>query len=609
MDKFENKFSNKEIAYLLRCVSAAYELKNENRFKIIAYDRAADVVEHFSEEIREIWQKGKLTDVPGIGPSIAGHLDEYFKKGFSQHFKRVLSGIPSTVFVLMRVPSIGPKRAYKLTKALSLFSDETALEDLKKAALSNNISEIEGFGEKSQAEILEALISFQKIKNISERMPLPYANKKAFEIMEYLKKSLLITRADVLGSLRRMVSTIGDIDIAVVAKSKNAKKIIDYFTKYPKVKKINNAGDKKASIVIDPNIQVDLRVQDEQSYGSMLQYFTGSKNHNIKLREFALKKGYSLSEYGITKLNLKFEIRNTKQIQNNKIEKLETEKKFYNYLGLEYIPPEIREGTDEIERAENKALPKLIELKDIRGDLHTHSSYDLKPSHDLGTSDYLEIAVKAKQLRYEYIGFSDHNPNLSHNSSEDINHIMKKRKAYIDKVMSTDKVEHSNYFIGIEADILPDGSIALPKESINYLDYVVVGVHSSFKMDVKEMTARILKAFEFPKVKIFSHPTGRILNKREGIQLDWGIIFEACKKKNIALEINAWPGRLDLPDTLVKQAIGVNVKLCINTDAHILSEMDNMFYGVEVARRGWATKNAIINTLSLNEFRNWIKRG
>jgi len=611
MDKFENKFSNKAISHLLKSVAVAYELKKDNRFKIIAYERAAEVVEYLSDEIIDVWKAGKLTDLPGIGPSIAEHLDEYFKKGSSQHFNRVLSGIPSTVFILMNIHSIGPKKAYRLTKELDLFNDETVMEDLKKAALENQISKLEGFGEKSQAEILEAIVSLQKVKNTQERMPLPYANQKAFEIIEYLKKSLLINRADVLGSLRRMVSTIGDIDIAVVCKDEDIKKVIDYFIKYPKAEKVDNAGEKKASIIIHPNIRVDLRVQDEQSYGSMLQYFTGSKAHNINLREYALKKGYSLSEYGITDINQKSKIKNQNdnlKIKNS-ITKFNNEKSFYNFLGLEYIPPEIREGTDEVERAENKTLPKLVELKDIKGDLHTHSNYDLKPSHDLGTSDYSEIAIRAKQLGYEYVGFSEHNPNLSHNSSDDINRIMEERKVYIDKVMSSKKIERSEYFIGIEADILSDGSVALPKESTNYLDYVIIGVHSSFKMDINKMTQRVLNALEFPKVKILSHPTGRILNKREGIRLDWQKIFSACKKKNIALEINAWPDRLDLPDTLVRQAISAGVKLCVNTDAHILDEMNNMFFGVEVARRGWATKNAIINTLSFDEFKNWIKRG
>lgn len=593
----ENKFSNKEIAYLLRCISAAYELKNENIFKIIAYDRASEVVEHLSEEIKDIWQKRKLTEIPGIGPSIAGHLDEYFSNGVSKHFGRVLNSVPSTVFILMKIPSIGPKKAYKLTKSLRLFNDETVIEDLKNAALKNKIAEIEGFGEKSQTEILEAIIRFQQNKQIKERMPLPFAYEKAKQIINYLKENPLILRIDVLGSLRRMVSTIGDIDIAVVADDKNAKKIIDYFIRYPDTQKIDNAGEKKASIIISSDVRVDLRVQSRVSYGSMLQYFTGSKTHNIKLREYGLKKGYSLSEYGITNLNKK------------ELYKFEDEADFYKFLGLEYIPPELREGTNEIEKAKNHSLPRLVELSDIKGDLHIHTNYDIKSSHDFGADSPLEIAVKAKQLGYEYVGFSDHNPNRTHNNEQQVNAILKRRKAYIDKVLSINKIEHSKYFIGIEADILPDGTIALPKESVKYLDYIIIGIHSSFRMSIKEMTARIIRALEFPKVKIISHPTGRLINKREGIQADWDKIFTLCKDKNIALEINAWPIRLDFPDTLVRSATEAGVKLCVNTDAHALDETELMFYGIEVAKRGWAGKNDIINTLSLDKFTNWLKEG
>ncbi len=590
----ENKFSNKDIAHLLRSVSAAYELKKGNRFKIIAYDRAADTVEHFPEEIKDVWAEGKLSSVPGIGESIAKHLDEYFKTGKSKHFEEIFKGIPSPVFILMKIPGIGPKRAYKLARNLKIFNDKTAIPDLKKAALENKIAGLEGFGEKSQTEILEAIKRLQEIRQVEERMPLPYADEKARQIIEYLKKNPLITRVDVLGSLRRMVSTIGDIDIAVAGEDTNAKEIINYFIKYPKARKVDNAGEKKASIIIDPNIRVDLRVQDEPGYGSMLQYFTGGKAHNINLREYGLRKGYSLSEYGITNLNKK------------ELHRFKDEESFYEFLGLEYIPPELREGTDEIERAKNKTLPKLIELTDIKGDLHIHTSFDVKPSHDLGMADPLEIAVKAKQLGYEYVGFSDHNPNLAHNSRQRINEIMKRRKAYIDKVLSPQKVEHSKYFIGIESDILPDGQIALPKESVDYLDYVIVSIHSSFSMGIKEMTKRVIRGLEFPKVKILGHPTARLLNKRESIQLDWNEIFAVCRKKDIALEINAWPNRLDLPDTLVRDAIDAGVRLVIDTDAHVLHEMDFMFYGVEVGRRGWATRSAIMNTLPFNEFKNWI---
>ncbi len=602
----EDKYSNKAIAHLLRSVAASYLIKETpasekqgNRFKIIAYERAADAVEHSNREIKDVWQEGKLQEIPGIGASIADHLNEYFKTGTSKHFQEVMKTIPPSVFELMHIRSLGPKRAYKLVKTLHLNDPKTVVEDLKRAIGANKVAEIPSFGLKSQEDILESIKIYEGRLTKKERMPLPYAFSIAQDILDYLKKNPKVKKVDALGSLRRMVSTIGDIDIAAsVSSSKDAEEVVRYFTKYPKAISIEDAGQKKASIIIRPNTRVDLRVQEEADYGSMLQYFTGSKSHNINLREFALKKGYSLSEYGIKR------VRGDKQ----SIHKFKNEADFYNFLGLQYIPPEIREGSNEIDLAKKKEIPNLVELKDIRGDLHVHSSYNLEPSHDLGENTPLEIMEKALSLGYEYIGFADHNPRITGRSINEVNSIMRARKQHIDKTFSTKKLERSRYFIGIETDILPNGTIALPKESIQYIDYQIVSIHSSFNMKSHEMTKRVLEALKAEKVRIFGHPTGRLLGKRDEYELDWELIFETCRKNDIALEINAWPLRLDLPDTLVRRAVDRGVKLAINSDAHTNCEMDNMFYGVEVARRGWAKKTDIINTLSYEDLRKWLNR-
>ena len=607
----DEKFSNKAVSKLLKSIATAYILKNavpagrqESRFRIMAYEKAADVVDHLSAEIKDFWQQGKLDDVPGIGKAIASYLDEYFKTGHSRHFDHVLKKIPETVFILMEIPTIGPKKAYKLVQTLKLFKKETVINDLKKACFGNKVAQIENFGEKSQRDIIESIKIYEKRSIKEERMILPYAFSIASEIINYLKKNPYIKRVDALGSLRRMVSTIGDIDLAIVSSEKNIPQVIDYFIHYPKTIKIDNAGAKKASIIVSPNIRIDLRIQEEKSYGSMLQYFTGSKSHNIKLREYGLKKGWSLSEYGI-KLLKKSQISNVKSQNYNsnlKIFEFSNEKNFYQFLGLQYIPPEIREGTDEIELAKNNKLLSLIELSDIKGDLHLHSSYNLQPSHDLGNNTFKEILKKAKELNYEYIGFSEHNPKSSLIDKEVVE-IMRKRKEQIEKI------NNAYCFIGLEVDIFPNGHIALPKEAIKYLDYLIVAVHTSFNLDVKEMTARVLEALKNPKVKILGHPTGRYFGKREGFELEWEKIFETCKKNNIALEINAWSERLDLVDIHVREAIKHNVKLIINTDSHDVSQMQNIFYGVSVARRGWAKKSDIMNTLNYNEFKKWILRG
>ncbi len=583
----EDRFSNKKVSRLLKSIATAYLLKNENRFKIIAYERAADVVDHLAREIKDTWQKKKLEEIPGIGKAIASYLDEYFRKGHSKHFDFVLRGIPETVFILMEVPTIGPKKAFKLVEELRLNKKETVIEDLKKACLKNKVAEIPSFGEKSQKDILESVRIYEERSIKEERMILPYAFSIAQDIITYLKKNPSVKRVDALGSLRRMVSTIGDVDLAIVCDDKVCSKVIDYFIHYPKTIKIDNTGAKKASIIVPPNVRIDLRIQEKKSYGSMLQYFTGSKAHNIKLREYALKKGLSLSEYGIKK--------------GSKIKEFDDEESFYKFLDLQYIPPEIREGTNEIDIARKNKIPKFVELKDIKGDLHIHSSYNLQPSHDLGEHDVDEMFKKGKSMEYEYVGFAEHNPKSSLIDTEVVA-ILKKRKAYIEK-----KLFGKQYFIGLEADIFPNGHIALPKEAVRYVDYLVVGVHSVFNLNNKEMTMRVLEALKNPKVKILAHPTGRYFGKREGFDLEWEKIFEMCKKNNIALEVNAWPERLDLPDVLVREAVNYGVKLIVNTDAHEITHMHNMLYGVAVARRGWSTKKDIINTDSYGEFKKWIE--
>lgn len=608
----DEKFKNKTITNLLRNVAASYLLKGDasSRFKIIAYEKAADTVEHLTRELKDIWQEGKISEVSGFGKSIASNMDEYFSTGRSKHFESVMEGIPPSVFTLMLVPSIGPKRAFKLAQAFKFYDAETILEDIKKAAETDKIAELEGFGKKSQEDILAAIKRYEMNEHKEERMPLPYAHAIAEEIIAYLRQLPEIRRADALGSMRRRVATIGDVDIAVEADDNVSEKILDHFVKFPGAIHIDNRGDKKASIILASHIRVDLRVQTGSTYGSMLQYFTGSKAHNIKLREYALKKGYSLNEYGIKQVK---EAQSRQGGIKLKTYEFDNEKDFYNFLGLEYVPPEIREGTNEIDFALKNKVPHLVELVDIKGDLHTHSSYDLKPSHDAGKHSYQEMLSYAEQKGYEYIGFADHNPKTSGQTEQEIIDIMKKRKEEIEiKVQSaswrTKAGQRCKAFIGLEVDILPTGKLALPEKAIEYVDYLIVSVHSVFNLGVNEMTERVLRALSYPKVKILGHPTGRLLTKREGFELNWEKIFMHAKENNIALEINAHPSRLDLPDTLVREGLKYGVKYMIDTDAHAADNMDLMQYGVSVARRGWCTKNDIVNTLGYNEFREWIEK-
>jgi DNA polymerase (family 10) len=383
---------------------------------------------------------------------------------------------------------------------------------------------------------------------------------------------------------------VGDIDISV--STSDSKAVLERFVAYPKAVKVIEKGDKTSSILLPGNLQVDLMVQPEESYGSLLQHFTGSKHHNIALREYALKHDMSLSEYGIK--------------QKGKTYKFSDEEIFYKKLGMEWIPPELREDTGEIEAALNKTLPDLVELKDIKGDLQIHSDFDIETSHDIGLSTMEEVVKKANELGYEYVAFTDHNPSQSGHNDKQIVDILKRKREKVDELNYSIQKSSTNgvrkVFNSLEIDILPEGRLPVPDEGLDTLDFALMSIHSSFRMKRNEMTKRILSAFTHPKVKIFAHPTGRKLGEREGAEINWNEVFEFVKKNNKFVEINADPMRLDLPDFLVKEAITSGILLSMGTDAHHIDSMDNMRYGISVARRGWATKKNIINTLDLKEF-------
>lgn len=586
--------TNLDLAALLRKISAAYLVLGENRFKIIAYDRAADSIEHLTSDVKDLWDDGKLGEIPGVGASIAGYLDELFKTGKVKHFDQIMDRVPAAMFPLLLVPGLGPKKAYKLVTHLKLNDPKTVVGDLEKMARAHRIAEIETFGEKSEEDILSSIAVYKAGQIKEVRMPLPIADAIAQEVIAHLKKLSTVKQVDVLGSLRRQVSTIGDVDIAVA--TVKPEEVVEHFLTYPH-QKIVEKGPSGATILLHSGRQVDMRVQRPEAYGAMLQYFTGSKNHNIKLREFALTKGFSLNEHGI---------KNTK---SGKVREVATEKEFYEIAGLSYIPPEIREDKGEIEAAKAGILPHLLEVSDMKGDLHMHTSYDLQSSHDLGRNPLSGHMDKALELGYEYIGISDHNPRQSNHTEADIAAIMKKRYAFYKAEEEKWNAKHKkdiHVFVMCEVDILPDGRLALPDAAFAYVDAVVVSLHSSFTQERSVVTERIERAFTHEKVRIFGHPTGRLLGSREGVNADWTRVFAAAKKRDIALEINAYPDRLDLPDTLVYDARNAGLRFTIDTDSHAVEHMDLMRYGVAVARRGWATKHDVANSLGYNEFRKWL---
>jgi len=588
--KMGKDISNLQIAELLRAISASYQLRDpiKNKFRIIAYDRAADAIEHLSSEAKDLWDDDKLEDIPGVGPSIAENLGEIFKLGKSKHFEEILKDFPPAIFELIPLPKIGAKTAFKLVTELGVNS----VSDLEKKAKKGEVAKLEGFGEESQADILEGIKEYKSREN---RMLLPYAEEIANEIITWMKKDKSVIKIDPLGSLRRRASTIGDIDISV--SSNNSISCLDHFCKYPNVKKIIEKGKRTASILLPNGIQVDLMIQSPQSYGSLLAHFTGSKHHNIALREYALKKGLSLSEYGIK--------------DKGKLKKFSDEKSLYKYLGLNFIPPELREDFGEIEASLKAKIPNLVKISDIKSDLHIHSDFDTETRLDLGESSMEEIVDKANILNYEYIAFTEHNPSRSEHTSKQIKDIIKRKKEVIDKLnysyVNSVKGSIKKVFNSLEVDILQAGNLALDDTALDLLDFALVSIHSSFKMSRNQMTKRIISALSHNKVKIFAHPIARKLKVREGIEINWLEIFSFCKKYNKWIEINAEPMRLDLPDRLVKDAIKEGVLLTMGTDSHHKNSLDNMEYGVSVARRGWARKNDILNTRGLNEFLKMIK--
>ncbi|MBI2621701.1 MAG: DNA polymerase III [Candidatus Levybacteria bacterium] len=583
--------TNKEIAKLFRAVAASYSIKNEKkfRFQIIAYQKAADAVDGLTTQLEDLYKEGELEEIPGIGATIKGRLEELFKKGKVKHFEDVMKGIPPSVFVLMEIPSIGPKKAFRISSHFHIKNPQTCINEVEKLAKSGKIAKLEGFGEKSEADILRAISEFKEGKGKTTRILLSYAGEVADQILDYLKKFEYVKDAAPLGSLRRMKPLVGDIDIA--ATTTKPKQLIEHFIKYKRVDRIIEKGPTTASILTTAGNQIDLMVLSPKKWGSLLQHFTGSKDHNVALREYALKKSLSLSEKGI------------KNLKTGKMNEFSKEEEFYKSLGLSWIPPEMRENTGEIELALKNKLPKIVELGNIKGDFHIHTSFPVEPSHDLGKNSISEMLQKAKELGYEYLGFSEHNPSQSKHTKQEIIDLILKRN---------EEVERQNNLHGVktfklmETDILPNGELALPEEALEKLDATIVSIHSVFKMGRTEMTKRVLTGLSHPKAKILAHPTGRLLNERYGYDLNFDEIFEFCKKNNKALEINAYPNRLDLYDELIRKAVDGKVLLSIDTDSHAVYQMELMRYGVAQARRGWATKSDIINALSYDEVKKWF---
>ena len=572
--------TNLEIAKILSNISTILEIKGESKFRVIAYERAADVIANLTKDLDDIYKEGgikALEEVPGVGVSIAEKIEELLKTGKSKYYQELTKDFPAKMLVLTEVPGIGPKTASILYKKLHIDS----VAKLEQAAKAGKIHKLPHFKEQAEKNILRGIEQFKIKTKERDRMVLTTAGPIADSILLYLKKNKLIKKCDAVGSLRRMKETIGDIDIVVA--TPNSKKMIAYFAQAPFIKNILAKGDTKISITHEKGIRIDLEILPEQDYGSLLQHFTGSKEHNVRLRTWAVEHKLKLSEYGIEK--------------KGKLYHFSDEKKFYQFLGMQYIEPELREDRGEIEAALEHKLPKLIGYNELLGDLHCHTN------KSDGNNTISELATKALKLKYKYLGISDHTVGLGVASGLSDKEILR-HKADIQK--ANKKFRNIKLLAGAEINITASGKLDLSLATIKKLDYSIGSVHSAFNQDEATMTKRVLQAIK-SGIAVLGHPSGRLLGHRQGYDVDWPEIFKACAKYKVALEINSFPERLDLKDTLIKDAINFDCKFVINSDAHALEHLDLIKYGIATARRGWATKNDVINAWELDKLVKWLK--
>lgn len=579
------KYSNKEVVQILKEVLAGMEVKGFSFFRIRAYQNAIAVLDNLTSSIYDIWQNGKLDDIPGIGEGLSQHLNELFTKGTAKEFERAKKDLPDGMFALLGLRTIGSKRAYKLATVFKLSKREDAIEKLKKHAESHEIQIIEGFGEKSEKEILNAIDQEKMTKKEKPRMLLIRAEEIAQRILNHMSKCKEILQMEFTGSYRRRNETVGDLDLIV--STNKPQEVIDHFVKFSEIDEVLAKGEKKVMVNLKNDVQVDIRISTPEAYGALIQYNTGSKQHNILLRTYSLELGLSLSEYGI------------KNVKTGKTEEFKDEKGFYERLSLPYIPCEIRQGTDEIEKAIAGKLPKLVELKDIKGDLHVHTN------KSDGINTLQEMVDFAAGLEYEYVGITDHAPSVIAKGYKGVEKIILGTRKEIDEINK--KQNKIKVLFGYEVNILADSKLGLPDEYLKLLDYVDAGIHTSFNQDKESITKRLISAIENEYVHVITHPVGRLINEREPYQVDWQKVFDAAKANKKVLEINAQPYRLDLTFDLARQAQEMGIMLAINTDAHEAGQMLFMKYGVDVARRAWCERKNILNTQGLDELASFFK--
>ncbi len=567
---------NGEIAEIFSKTADLLEIKGENPFKVRAYRNAARIIQNMGRSLDSLVKEGfDLTRLPGIGSDLASYIEEIVKTGKFSKLESLKRELPEGLEELLAIEGLGPKRVRELYEAFHI----TSLKDLANIAQSGEIYKLKGFGPKLVEKILKGITLAKKS---GRRFRFDIAKPYAEDIKNYLQNFSGVLKVEVAGSYRRRKESVGDLDILAVAK--NWDEVSDYFVKYPKVKEVVSKGETRSTVILNNDLQVDLRSVAMESYGSALHYFTGSKAHNIKIRKMAIDRGWKINEYGI--------FDGDKKIAG------ESESGMYETMGLCFIEPELREDRGEIEACLEGKLPKLIERGDIKGDLHIHSNYTD------GKASIKEMALAALDMGYEYIAITDHSKHLTVAKGLDEERILKQ----FEEIERLNEELDIVILKGIECDILEDGSLDLPDSILERLDIVLGAVHFKFNLSKSEQTKRVIKAMKNPYFNVLAHPTGRVIGHRNAYEIDMDEIIKAAKGEGVVLEINAQPERLDLNDVLAKTAKENGNLFVISTDSHDVESLNFMEYGINQARRGWVEKEDVINTLSLRELKSVLKR-
>jgi DNA polymerase (family 10) len=569
---------NIEIADLFNEIADFLEVKDENPFRIRAYRRGAQALEGLSEDIAAIAERNALQEVPGIGKDLAGKIQEYLTAGKIEYLEELRKEIPAGVIELMGIHGVGPKTAKLLYEQIGVDS----VEKLEELATAHKLAGLPGIKAKTEENILKGIAVWRSGR---ERMPLGTALVLAEAILGELRKLREANQISPAGSLRRMKETVKDIDILVT--SKNPARIMEVFVSLPNVAEVLAHGETKSSVRLRENIQVDLRVVEPECFGAALQYFTGAKQHNIRIRELAQRKGLKVSEYGV------FNEKTDRRVAGK------TEEEVYKAIGLPFIPPELREDSGEIEAALEGRLPMLVSLEDIRGDLQMHTTWS-DGAHSLS-----DLAVGVRAKGYQYMGVTDHSKSATVAGGMNEEQVLQ----MIAEVRALNKtLKGFRVLAGCEVDIKGDGSLDFPDEILRRLDLVLVSVHSRFKMSREEMTARIVRAVQHPLVHILGHPTGRLIGERAPYEVDMEAVLKAAQAAGTAVEINASPSRLDLNDLHARRARDLRIPIVISTDAHTVGQLDYMRFGVSVARRAWLTPTDVLNTLPARRLFSWLEK-